>query len=151
MAPVQHRVTIAWSRFRDLRRVLGDESLRALLRLRLFRSSVISSLLYVCESWRLTDRVKLKLNSTVSKMTAKITGRSIADEARTPSINVVLIARDLRWNWLGHILRVGKERLIRQVPLDCVTPTPDSILGNIPNLYVQAAMHLASNRLEWKT
>ncbi len=31
----------------------------------------------------------------------------------TLSINVLLRTRDLRWNWLGHILRMDKRRTVR--------------------------------------
>ncbi len=117
LTPVNHRITKAWTSFPNLKRVLTDTKVPASLRLRLFGTSVVSSLLYGCESWKLTDKVCRKLNSTCSKMLSKITGREIVDEARTPSINVLLRTRDLRWNWLGHILPMDERRTVRQVLL----------------------------------
>ncbi len=68
-----------------------------------YGSSVTSTLLYGCESWKLTQAVRRKLNSTASKMLSRITGRIIADEARQPSVDALMRARDQRWNWLGRI------------------------------------------------
>ncbi len=47
-------------------------------------------LLYGCESWKITEKVKRKLNGTASKMLATITGRTIQEEARNPTVNVVM-------------------------------------------------------------
>ncbi len=77
-----------------------------------------------------------------------ITGRAIADEARQPSVDVVMRARDQRWNWLGHILGMEGHRLTRQVLLQGVTPTPESILGDVSGLEIQAAINLAKERVE---
>ncbi len=85
--------------------------------------------------------VRRKLNSTASKMLSRTTGRTIADEARQPSVDVVMRARDQRWNWLGHILRMEVHRLTRQVLLQCVIPTPESILDDVSALEMQAAIN----------
>ncbi len=47
-------------------------------------------LLYGCESWKMTENVKRKLNGAASKMLATITRRTIQEEARNPTINVVM-------------------------------------------------------------
>ncbi len=54
----------------------------------------------------MTEKVKRKLNGAASKMLATITGRTIQQEARNPTINAVMKARDRRWSWLGHVLRM---------------------------------------------
>ncbi len=137
---MNHRITQAWASFRNLKRVLIDTKLPTSLRLRLFGTFVVSSLLYGCESWKLTEKVCRKLNSTCSKMLSRMTGREIADEARTVSINVLLRTRDVRWNWLGHILRMDDRRTVRQVLLNCVKPTQESILGDLNGKDVNAAI-----------
>ncbi len=83
-------------------------------------------------------------------MLYKISGRSIADEAREPSIDIVLRARDQRWNWLGHILRMDERRTVRQVLLQCVQPTAESFFGEVPDLNIDKAFQIAKNRIEWK-
>ncbi len=74
--------------------------------------SVISTLLYGCEAWTLSAQARRKLSGTVPKMLSRITGRTIADEARKPTLDVVMRARDRRWNWLGHVLRLEEHRVI---------------------------------------
>ncbi len=66
--------------------------------------NAISTLLYGCESWKLTESVRRRLNSTASKMLLKTTGRSIADKARQLSPDVSMCARDQRGTILGTYL-----------------------------------------------
>ncbi len=40
-------------------------------------------------------------------------------------------ARD---RWLGHILRLEEQRVIWQVLMNCVKPTPDSLCGGVTEL-----------------
>ncbi len=137
------------SGYADLRRLLTASRLPKDLRLRLLNASVISTLLYGCEAGKLSAQARGKLNGTVSKMLSRITGRTIADEARKPTLDVVMRARDRRWNWLGHFLRLEEHRVIRQVLMNCVKPTPDSIFGD-PDLDSRKAAELAADREKWK-
>ncbi len=60
---------------------------------------------------------------------------------RNDPINMLsYCARDQRWNWLGHILRMEGHWLTRQVLLKCVKLTPEFILGDVPELEGQAAI-----------
>ncbi len=83
-------------------------------------------------------------------MLSKITGRSISDEARKPSLDVLMRARDQRWNYLGYILRTEEHRVTRQVLLQYVKPAAELLLGDVPDLDVCTATNLAVNRVEWK-
>ncbi len=73
-----------------------------------------------------------------------------SDEARTTTVNVLSRARNLRWNWVGHILRMDERQTTRQVLLNCVKPTLESIFGGLfdPDV-VCAAINLAKDRMEW--
>ena len=55
-----------------------------------------------------------KLNGCNSRMLARITGRSVRDEARsaTASYDVVKHIRTRRLRWLGEILRGDQNRLL---------------------------------------
>lgn len=91
-----HHTANAWSCFRDLKRVLTDAKLPRSLRLHLFDCSVVSNLLYDRSSWKLTEKVYRKLNAACFKMLLKRTRREIPDKARTPAVDALLRARDLR-------------------------------------------------------
>ncbi len=68
-----------------------------------------------------------------------------------PSINVLLHDRDLRWNCLGHILRMDERRTVRRVLLICAKPTQESILRDLNKKDVNTVISLARDRIEWKS
>ncbi len=72
------------------------------------------------------------------------------DEARKPSLHVLMRVRDRHLKDLGYILRVEEHRVTRQVLLQCVKPATESLFGDVPDLDVYEAINLAMNRLEWK-
>ncbi len=49
------------------------------------------------------------------------------NEARKPSLNVLMRLRDQPWNYLGRILRMEEHHLTRQVLLICVKSTRESL------------------------
>ncbi len=78
------------------------------------------------------------------------TGRDIAEAAKMPTVDVVLRARDLRWNRLGQTLTMDERRLVLQALLKCIKPTPESIIGDVVYSDIQAVIDLARDRIEWK-
>ncbi len=56
---------------------------------------------------KLAEKVKRKLNGTVSKILAR---------GQRPIYHVVLKARDRRWSWLEHVLRMPEHRLVPYSP-----------------------------------
>ncbi len=61
-----------------------------------------------------------------------------------------LRARDQRWNWLGHILRMDKRRTVRQVLLQCFKPTAESLWWCSGPKTSTRLLKIAKNRIEWK-
>ncbi len=92
----------------------------------------------------------LQIQTYLLKAWLRTTRRSIPDEAREPSVDVLMRARDQRWNRLGHILRMEEHRFARQVLLQCVKPTPELVFDYVPGLEVEVAMNLAKKRVGWK-
>ncbi len=80
-------------------------------------------------------------------MLATITGRTIQKEARNPTINVVMKARNRRWSWLGHVLRMPEHRLVRQVLLNCVKPTHETLFADVLNLSIENSTKMSK---DWK-
>ncbi len=66
-------------------------------------------------------------------------------EARTPTENILMNMRDRRWSWLGNVLRMDEDRLVRKVLLNCVQPTK-ALYGDIPDLDVERAIEIAQER-----
>ncbi len=83
-------------------------------------------------------------------MFSRITGRSIAEEDRTPSANILMNKRDRRWSWLGHILRMDEDTFVRKVLLNCDKPEKESLYGHIPNLNLEKAIETARDSEKWK-
>ncbi len=46
---------------------------------------------------------------------ARVRGRTVAEEAGNPTINVLLKARDRPWSWFGQVLRMHEDRLVRRL------------------------------------
>ncbi len=67
-----------------------------------------------------------------------------------PTENIQMNMRDRRWSWLGHVLRMDEDRLVRNVLLNCVQPTKESLFGDIPDLDVEKAIENAGGREKWK-
>ncbi len=79
-------------------------------------------------------------------MLARITGRTIAEEAASPTCPVILWIRDRRWVWLGELIRMDADRLVRRVLTECVLATPSSIFSDVPNLQKSWAMKNSTDR-----
>ena len=60
-----------------------------MIRLHLFWSFVVYTLLYECDSSRLTNAVLEKLSGACARMVSQINGKSIAEEAHDPSVSAI--------------------------------------------------------------
>ncbi len=61
-------------------------------------------------------------------------------------LDVVMSARDTRWNWFDDIFRLDQHRIIRQVLLNCASATPDSLVDDVP----RKAAEIPVDRETWK-
>ncbi len=60
------------------------------------------------------------------------------------------IAKDYRrWSWLGHVLRMPEHRLVRQVLLNCVKPTHETLFADVPNISIENATKMSKDRKLW--
>ncbi len=60
-------------------------------------------------------------------------------------------ARDRRWSWLGHILRMLEHRLTRKVLLNCVKPTHETLFADVPNLCIENGTNMSKDRKLWSS
>ena len=109
---VTHRINVAWGRYGDYRKTLMSTKLPIDMRVRLYRSLIVSTMTYGAEAWLVTEAVHKKLNGVNSKMLALITRRTIHEEAREPSYDTVEYVRNRRHDFLGHVLRMDENRAL---------------------------------------
>ena len=151
---VQHRCNIATGRFNEHRFILISTKLPVQMRLRLYTVLVVSTMIYGCSAWFLTNRIKQKLNGVNSKLVAQITKRSIHEEAKSPSVNVIQLIEDRRWNYLGHILRLNEDKSIRRYLLELSPQQSPFIHGSLLDVpefdNIDDMIAAANDRLKWK-
>ena len=116
MTDVRARIAMAQTRFGKLRHIWHDNDLHRGLKLRLYKACVCSILTYGSEAWTLSTSITRALNGANAQMMAAITGNTPHQEAsaKTRTFDIVMWIRARRLQWLGHILRMGDERLLKQ-------------------------------------
>ena len=87
-------------------------------------------------------------------MVARITGRSVAQEARpaTCTLNLVEKIRQRRLRWLGHLLRAGENRLTYcalQAQFQMQRCAGNLLMDAPPFEQLQELSDLAKDRCKW--
>ena len=152
---LKHRCNIAWGRFSDHQIILTTTKLPVQMRERFYAILVVSTMVYGSSAWLLTDNLKKSLNDVNSKMLSMITRRSIHEEAKEPTFNIVEHVLCRRKNYLGHILRSDESRTVRRFLLE-LSPhkapfIPGSLLDDTGYKNVQDIITAASDRDLWRT
>ena len=152
-ADMHHRMAIAGERSRSLNYLWSDNRLPRSLKLRLYAASVCSTLTHGSEAWILTPRALATLNGFNSRQLHRITDRSYRDEATKPSYDLLTAVRTRRHHWLGHILRMPADRLVRRAVLALGQRAgppylPGSLLMDTP-LPLNELIQRAADRRGW--
>ena len=152
-ADMRHRMAIAGERSRSIDYLWRDNRLLLSLKLRLYAASICSTLAHGSEAWMLTPRALATLTGFNSRQLHRITGRSYQEEATTPSYDLLRAVRTRRHHWLGHILRMPAERIVRHAVLalgqrDGPPYQPGSILMETP-LPLTELLQRAADRRGW--
>ncbi|KAI8491775.1 hypothetical protein Bbelb_305800 [Branchiostoma belcheri] len=113
-ADVNYRMVIAQTRFSSLQHIWRDHRLPHSMKVRLYKSSVCSTLTHSCEAWDLTRDVTRMINGFNSRCLQVITKKHFRDTATNPDYNLMLTIRRRRLRYLGHILRMDPSRLVRR-------------------------------------
>ena len=108
-ADVRHRMAVAQAAFGSLSHLWSDHRL-----CRLYRISVCSTLTHSCEAWTLTRTVVRMINGFNSRCRHAITGEEYRTTATVPVYNLVLAVRKRRLRYLGHVLRLPAESIVRR-------------------------------------
>ena len=99
-----------------MRNIWASKTTPLKLKLRLYRTGVCSRLVYGSEAWCLDKKACAILNGANSRMMARITGKSIKDEASssTRTFDIIRWIRARRLQWVGHILRAENRRRVER-------------------------------------
>ena len=111
---VRHRMDIAQTAFGSLSHLWTDHRLSRETKLRLYKLSVCSTLTHCCTAWALARKVTRLINGFNSRCLHVITGQDYRDTATTPVYDLVLAVRQRRMRYLGHVLRMPPDRIVRR-------------------------------------
>jgi hypothetical protein len=109
---VRRRVAMASTQFKRLTNIWQNRNISRKTKTSLFKSLVLSVLLYGCETWKLTKGEERKLDIFQTKCLRKIckirwqqhiSNKLVLDMTEVEKISEVLRRR--RWNWVEHVLR----------------------------------------------
>ena len=113
-ADVKHRMVIAQDAFNGLYKLWEDRRLPLSMKLRMYLCTVCSTFTHACESWDLTEEVIKTINGFNSRCLHVITGKSYRETATQPDFDLVLAIRKRRLRYLGHVLRMSDDRLVKR-------------------------------------
>ena len=107
-----------------------DNALHLNLRLRLYKAAVCSVLTYGSEAWTLSQEVRKAINGANAAMLTIITGNTARHESmtQTQTFDLVKWVRARRLQWLGHILRMGPDRLLKRAVFEMFKAPQDGDL-----------------------
>lgn len=109
------RMAQARSRFGDLCDVWKGSAIGLKLKISLYSGAVCSMLVHGGEAWLLNKVLIRKLRGWNARCLVIITGRGHREETVEPTFDLVSHLRSRRLRWLGHILRMPEDRLLRRV------------------------------------
>ena len=112
-ADVRHRLEIAQSAFSSLSHIWADHRLSRTTKLRLYRVCVCSFVTHCCEAWTLNRTVMRSINWFNSRCLHVMTGEHYRETATAPAYDLVLAERRRRLRYLGHVLRMPADRMVR--------------------------------------
>ena len=103
--------------FNKLRNIWKASTLKQKTKLRIYRSNVRSVLLYAAETWRTNKKIEQRIRGFESRCLRRIlkirweqrvSNKEVAERTGIP--NIVEEIKRRRWKWLGHVLRMHKNR-----------------------------------------
>ena len=149
-ADVHYRMIIAQSVFSSLSHMWSDHRLPITMKIRLYELAVCST----CEAWDTTTSVKKMLNGLNSRCLYIITNLDYRVTATNPSFNLVLAIRRRRLRYLGHILRMDTNLLLRRTLKAYVhggEQLPEgSLLEDCARIPFEDLADLARDRKRWR-
>ena len=154
MADVKHRINLAQATFSGLHHLWRDHRLPISMKVRLYQAAVCSSVTHACEAWDLTDPVLRTINGFNSRCLSAILKADIHEMAASPPFDLNLTIRRRRLRFLGHILRMEPERLVRKTLFALTKGGKEypkgSLFMDVEDSTIEDLVCLAEDRNSWK-
>ena len=117
---IQVRISKASQAFAALRGTWRSKNISQKTKIRLFKSNVLSTLLYGAESWKMTKTISHKLEVFQNRCLRRIlriywpqTISNYELRRRTGTVPITQQVQKKRWKWIGHVLRMPPAALPR--------------------------------------
>lgn len=168
-ADVVNRTQKARQAFCMLNRLWSAPNISRNLKIKIFKTNVLSVLLYGCETWKVTNSIIQKVQVFINKCLKRILKiywpNTIRNEhlwSETGFERMELMIRRRKWNWIGHTLRKpvgdiarssldwnpqGSRR--RGCPKTTWKRTVVKEAGSIGKVWKEV-LDLAKNRVRWR-
>lgn len=137
-------------------------------KLTVYKTIFRPTMTYGCESWVLTQKMKLRLEATEMKYLRRVKGVSLRDKIRSSQIRAELVINPVtsfieqkQLTWWGHLLRMDQDRQAKRIwetmkvgkrKRGRPQETWDNTIGKIlarKGKTVEEAKTMTSNRKEW--
>ena len=134
---VERRMEAAADAFRTLGRVWWASEISLGLKLRVYGAAVQTILMYSSECWVLDESLEKKLGAWNARRLAVLTGRSIRDEYKYPTWDLVGRIRSRRLKWLGKVLRnedsssIVRSFILAEADIYCLGKGGSSIFQDV--------------------
>ena len=113
---VKRRISKASQAFSMLKNIWKSKRLNRNTKIRIFRSNVVSVLLYGCESWKATTTISRMLEVFQNRCLRRIlnifwpnTISNIELHRKTSSSSIMTEIKRRRWTWIGHVIRMPSD------------------------------------------
>jgi len=119
---IRKRLGHARNAYHKLKAIWKSSQIGRKTKMKLFRSNVLSVLLYGCETWKMTKGDENLLDTFLHKRIRsimkiywpeRITNSDVRKRAEMEKISDIV--RKRRWQWIGHVLRMPANRNARIV------------------------------------
>ena len=152
-ADVKHRMEIAQSVFSSYSHLWADHRLPRSMKLRLYQAAVCQSFTHACEAWDITEKIARMINGFNSRCLHVITKKAYSKTATNPDVNILLLIRQRRMRFLGHILCMDSSRLLRRTLIaychNGELVPPGSLIEDCPRMSLDDLSTLANDRSGW--
>ena len=154
MADIKFRLDLAQVAFNDLSKLWADSNLPLTMKLGLYSTAVCSSLSHGSEAWEFTQAAQGFLNGFNCRCLFWITGKQYRETATNPDYDLFLAIRKRRLRYLGHILRMSNDCLVRRTFIAYISypdgPPNGSLLDDCLSRSINELTSLAVDRVKWR-